>query len=146
MQKAKPYIISVLIALAVGGLSALFTMGNMDIYDEIIKPSFEKYLSSKNSICSRGKKSPYVSCHKGDINARKEENSCSVSKVSCIKNAPFAVFCHYSTNAKKSQTMRKNFAKTIEKIFGIWYNFIMDYNGKVKIIFKKGEIRCLITK
>ena len=40
MQKAKPYIISVLIALAVGGLSALFTMGNMDIYDEIIKPSF----------------------------------------------------------------------------------------------------------
>ena len=40
MQKAKPYIISILIALAVGGLSALFTMGNMDIYDEIIKPSF----------------------------------------------------------------------------------------------------------
>ena len=40
MQKAKPYIISVLIALAVGGLSALLTMGNMDIYDQIIKPSF----------------------------------------------------------------------------------------------------------
>ena len=40
MQKAKPYIISVLIALAVGGLSALLTMGNMDIYSQIIKPSF----------------------------------------------------------------------------------------------------------
>ncbi len=40
ISKAKPYIISVLIALAVGGLSALLTMGNMDIYDQIIKPSF----------------------------------------------------------------------------------------------------------
>ena len=40
MQKAKPYIVSILIALAVGGLSALLTMGNMDIYDQIIKPSF----------------------------------------------------------------------------------------------------------
>ena len=37
-KKLKPYIISVLIALAVGGLSALFTKGNMDIYDDIIKP------------------------------------------------------------------------------------------------------------
>ena len=40
MQKAKPYIISILIALAVGGLSALLTMGNMDIYNQIIQPSF----------------------------------------------------------------------------------------------------------
>ncbi len=39
MQKAKPYIVSILIALAVGGLSSLLTMGNMDIYDQIIKPS-----------------------------------------------------------------------------------------------------------
>ena len=39
MQKAKPYIISVLIALATGGFSALLTMGNMDIYEQIIKPS-----------------------------------------------------------------------------------------------------------
>lgn len=38
MQKAKPYIVSILIALAVGGLSALFTMGNMDIYSQIVKP------------------------------------------------------------------------------------------------------------
>lgn len=39
MQKAKPYIISILIALGVGGLSALLTMGNMDIYSEIVKPA-----------------------------------------------------------------------------------------------------------
>lgn len=38
MQKAKPYIISILTALAVGGLSALLTMGNMDIYSQIVKP------------------------------------------------------------------------------------------------------------
>lgn len=40
MQKAKPYIISILIALGVGGLSALLTMGNMDVYSQIVKPSF----------------------------------------------------------------------------------------------------------
>ena len=40
MQKAKPYIISILIALGVGGLSALLTMGNMDVYSQILKPSF----------------------------------------------------------------------------------------------------------
>ena len=34
----KPYISSVLIALSIGGLSALLTMGNMDLYEEIIKP------------------------------------------------------------------------------------------------------------
>lgn len=32
------YIIAILIPLAVGGLSALFTMGNMDFYDTIQKP------------------------------------------------------------------------------------------------------------
>lgn len=37
-KKIKPYVISVLIALAVGGLSALLTKGNMDIYDQIVKP------------------------------------------------------------------------------------------------------------
>ncbi|MBO5287743.1 MAG: tryptophan-rich sensory protein [Clostridia bacterium] len=40
MKKLKPYIISVLIALLVGGLSALLTMGNMNIYNEINTPSF----------------------------------------------------------------------------------------------------------
>lgn len=37
-DKAKVYIISVAIALGVGILSALITMGDMDIYSEIIKP------------------------------------------------------------------------------------------------------------
>ena len=37
-KKLKPYIISIVIALAVGGLSALVTSGNMDIYSRIIKP------------------------------------------------------------------------------------------------------------
>ena len=37
-SKVKTYIISILIALAVGGLSALLTMGNMNLYDQIIKP------------------------------------------------------------------------------------------------------------
>ena len=37
-QKTKNYIYSILIALGVGGLSALFTSGNMDIYKEIVKP------------------------------------------------------------------------------------------------------------
>ncbi len=37
-KKAKPYIISVLIALFAEGISALFTMGNMDIYQTINKP------------------------------------------------------------------------------------------------------------
>lgn len=36
--KIKPYIISILIALAVGGLSALLTRGSMDIYSTIITP------------------------------------------------------------------------------------------------------------
>ncbi len=38
LAKIKPYIISALIALGVGGLSALITMGNMDIYKEINTP------------------------------------------------------------------------------------------------------------
>ena len=37
-KKSKAYIISVAAALAVGVLSALFTMGNMDVYQKINKP------------------------------------------------------------------------------------------------------------
>ena len=37
---SKTYIVSIAIALAVGGLSALLTMGNMDIYSKIIRPPF----------------------------------------------------------------------------------------------------------
>ncbi len=39
MKKAwKPYLIGILIPVAVGGLSALLTAGNMDLYKEINKP------------------------------------------------------------------------------------------------------------
>ncbi len=38
LQKLKPYIIGILVPLGVGGLSALLTRGNMDLYDEIIAP------------------------------------------------------------------------------------------------------------
>lgn len=37
-NKIKPYIISIFIALAVGGASALLTIGNMDIYSEVKTP------------------------------------------------------------------------------------------------------------
>ncbi len=37
-KEIKTYAISIAIALAVGGLSALFTAGNMDIYSGIVKP------------------------------------------------------------------------------------------------------------
>lgn len=37
-QKYKPYILSVLVALAVGGLSALLTSGNMNLYEKINRP------------------------------------------------------------------------------------------------------------
>ena len=37
-NKIKPYIISILIALGVGGLSALLTRDNMDIYSRIVMP------------------------------------------------------------------------------------------------------------
>lgn len=37
-EKVKPYIVSVLIALAVGGLSALLTRNNMSIYDTLNRP------------------------------------------------------------------------------------------------------------
>ena len=37
-KKIKPYIISVLIALAAGGISALLTMNNMDLYSRIEPP------------------------------------------------------------------------------------------------------------
>ncbi len=40
LKKAKPYIISILIALAVGGLSAFSTRNNMDIYNDIKMPPF----------------------------------------------------------------------------------------------------------
>ena len=38
MKKAKPYIFSILLALTVGGLSALSTANNMNIYDKIVSP------------------------------------------------------------------------------------------------------------
>ena len=37
-KKIKPYVISIVIALGVGGLSALLTSGNMDIYSRIEQP------------------------------------------------------------------------------------------------------------
>ncbi len=37
-KKIKPYLIGILIPLAVGGLSALLTMGNMEIYDRVEQP------------------------------------------------------------------------------------------------------------
>ncbi len=37
-KKYKPYIVSAIIALAVGGLSALLTMGNMDIESKFVMP------------------------------------------------------------------------------------------------------------
>ena len=37
-KKIKPYIVSILLALGIGGFSALLTMGNMDIYNEIKSP------------------------------------------------------------------------------------------------------------
>lgn len=37
-NKIKPYVISIVIALAVGGLSALLTSGNMDLYSDIVQP------------------------------------------------------------------------------------------------------------
>lgn len=39
-QKTKTYLFFILFTLAVGGLSALLTMGNMDIYDKITTPPF----------------------------------------------------------------------------------------------------------
>lgn len=38
MKKAKPYIISIVLSLTVGGLSALATANNMNIYDKITAP------------------------------------------------------------------------------------------------------------
>lgn len=37
-KKIKPYVISIIIALAIGGFSALLTKDNMNLYDYIIKP------------------------------------------------------------------------------------------------------------
>ncbi len=37
-NKTRPYVVSIVIALAVGGLSALFTAGNMDLYSQIVQP------------------------------------------------------------------------------------------------------------
>lgn len=39
ISKIKPYAVSILIALAVGGLSAFLTRNSMDIYDELITPT-----------------------------------------------------------------------------------------------------------
>lgn len=38
ISKIKPYAVSILIALLVGGASAFLTRNNMDIYDELITP------------------------------------------------------------------------------------------------------------
>ena len=38
-KKIKPYVISIAIALAVGGLSALLTKNNMEVYDTINRPA-----------------------------------------------------------------------------------------------------------
>lgn len=38
LKKYKPYIIQILIALAVGGLAGLLTRGSDSIYEEVIKP------------------------------------------------------------------------------------------------------------
>ncbi len=38
LKKLKPYLISVAISVGIGALSALFTMGNMDVYENINKP------------------------------------------------------------------------------------------------------------
>lgn len=38
MRKIKPYVISILIALATGGLSAYLTRNNMNLYDNINRP------------------------------------------------------------------------------------------------------------
>ena len=37
-QKAKPYVLSILLALGVGSLSALLTAQNQDLYSEIVMP------------------------------------------------------------------------------------------------------------
>ena len=39
LKKFKPYIVSVVIELAVGGLSALVTSGSMDVYSKINRPA-----------------------------------------------------------------------------------------------------------
>ena len=38
-KKFKPYVISILLPLAIGGLSALLTMNNMEIYSKIETPT-----------------------------------------------------------------------------------------------------------
>lgn len=38
-KKIKPYVISVLIALGTGGLAALLTRNNMDVYAELVRPA-----------------------------------------------------------------------------------------------------------
>ncbi len=38
-RKIKPYVISIAIALGVGGLSALITKGNMDVYNTVNRPA-----------------------------------------------------------------------------------------------------------
>lgn len=37
--KIKPYVVSIAVALGIGGLSAFFTKGNMALYNEINKPA-----------------------------------------------------------------------------------------------------------
>ncbi len=40
MKQLKTYVVSILIPLLIGGISAFLTRGNMMLYDEIIKPPF----------------------------------------------------------------------------------------------------------
>jgi len=40
MSKVKPYVLSILLALGVGGLSAFLTRSNMDLYETIVRPPF----------------------------------------------------------------------------------------------------------
>ena len=48
-KKFKPYVISILLPLAIGGLSALLTMNNMEIYSKIETPTLTKECFDKLS-------------------------------------------------------------------------------------------------
>ncbi len=40
LKKYKPYIVQILIALAVGAIAALLTRGSYSVYDQVVKPPF----------------------------------------------------------------------------------------------------------
>ena len=55
VKKLKPYIISILLALSVGGLSALLTRKSMNIYDEFKnKEDAERWIRENNISNSKG--------------------------------------------------------------------------------------------